>query len=188
MLSWSRETYLRAYRFAAEAHRGQVIPGTDRPVIVHSTMVAMEIITVLSNEPGWNGNLAIQCALLHAVLENTDIRYDQLDAHFGRDVADGVQALSHNYDIKNRKQRIIDAARRIRTQPLEVWMVELADRIVNLLPPPPPWSMEKIAEYEQESKFILRNLGKANPFLSRRLSRRIASYTPGVIQEKKNDS
>jgi len=184
MFSWSRDTYIRAYRFAAEAHQGQIIPGTDRPYIVHSTMVAMEIITVLSNEPGWNGNLAIQCALLHDVLEDTRIQYDLVEAHFGGEVAEGVQALSQNPEIENRSERVIDSVRRIRTQPWEVWMVKLADRIVNLLPPPPHWTMEKIAEYRQEAKFILRNLGKANPFLSRRLSRRIANYPPGPIQKR----
>jgi len=183
MFSWSRETYIRAYRFAAEAHYGQKIPGTDRPYIVHSAMVAMEIITVLSNEPGWNGNLAIQCALLHDVLEDTGISYEQIESHFGRDVADGVQALSHDIDIKDRNQRVIDAVRRIRTQPWKVWMVKLADRIVNLLPPPPHWTGEKISEYRNEAKFILRNLGKANPFLSRRLSRRIANYPPGRLPD-----
>ena len=32
----------------------------------------------------------------------------------------------------------------MKTQPIEVWMVKLADRITNLLPPPAHWNEEKI--------------------------------------------
>ena len=30
---WSQESYLKAYRFAAKAHRGQKFPGTELPYI-----------------------------------------------------------------------------------------------------------------------------------------------------------
>lgn len=39
---WTQANYIKAYRFAAEAHNGQLFPGTDLPYIMHVTFVAME--------------------------------------------------------------------------------------------------------------------------------------------------
>ena len=69
-----------------------------------------------------------------------------------------------------------DSLKRILTQPREAAMVKLADRIVNLGPPPPDWSEEKIASYRQEARLILDALGLCSPTLSRHLGKRIALY------------
>ena len=60
---WSQDTYIKAYRFAAEAHNGQLVPGTTLPYIMHVSFVAMEITAALSVEPVNNPDLAVQCAL-----------------------------------------------------------------------------------------------------------------------------
>lgn len=73
---WSQDVYIKAYRFAAEAHwnrsKKQHVPGTDIPYLMHFSMVAMEVIPALEKETGLNGNLAVQCALLHDTIEDTD--------------------------------------------------------------------------------------------------------------------
>jgi (p)ppGpp synthase/HD superfamily hydrolase len=178
MSPWSREKYIRAYRFAAEAHRDQALPGGERPYIIHPTLVAMEIIALLSIEPGWDGDLALQAALLHDVLEDTDRQADEIEARFGKPVADGVRALTKNAGIESRTERLAENLERIRRQPWEIWLVKLADRLTNLAPPPAHWTAGQVADYRKESMFIHRMLGKANPFLARRLSRRIAAYPP----------
>ena len=66
--NWDRELYLKACRFAAEAHQGQLYPGTELPYLMHLNLVSMEILAALSAEPGHDGNLAVQCALLHDTL------------------------------------------------------------------------------------------------------------------------
>ncbi len=176
MSSWSREIYVRAYRFAAEAHREQTIAGSDRPYIVHPTLVSMEIISLLSIESGWDGDLALQTALLHDVLEDTPHRLEEIRSQFGNAVAEGVRAMTKDRDIQDWQRRIIDSLKRIRKQPWEIWLVKMADRITNLAPPPVGWSAARIADYRKESLLIYRSLGKANPFLAQRLSRKIASY------------
>ena len=178
MSSWSREKYVRAYRFAAEAHRGQTIPESDHPYIVHPTLVSMEIISVLSIEPGWDGDLALQTALLHDVLEDTPHHLEEIRSQFGNAVAEGVLAMTKGRGIQDGQRRIIDSLNRIRKQPWEIWLVKMADRITNLSPPPASWSEARIADYRKQSLLIYRSLGKANPFLARRLSRKIASYPP----------
>ncbi len=54
----------------------------------------MEITAALSVEPVDNPNLAVQCALLHDTIEDTDVTYDQVKDQFGTDGADGVMALT----------------------------------------------------------------------------------------------
>ena len=147
---WSQEEYIKAYWFAARAHGAQLLPGSDLPYLMHLSFVSMEIIAALDVEPGRNEDLAVQCALLHDVIEDTEATYDQVKAQFGKAVADGVLALTKaegKGENPAKALRMADSLRRIRQQPHEVWMVKMADRITNLQPPPHSWTREKIADY-----------------------------------------
>jgi len=46
MSPWSREKFIQAYRFAAEAHHGQTMPGSEKPYHANLTLLAMEIIAL----------------------------------------------------------------------------------------------------------------------------------------------
>lgn len=175
--SWSQDTYSAAYRFAADAHRGQTVTDTDLPYLLHIGLVSMELIAALRVEPGLDETLALGCALLHDVLEDTPTTYAELVAAFGTAVADGVQALSKDVTLP-KAERMADSLERIRRQPPEIWMVKLADRITNLQPPPRSWSTPKIAAYRAEAQQILDALGSASPTLAARLQQKIVAY-PG---------
>ncbi len=172
---WSQESYLKAYRFAAQAHQGQLYPGTGLPYLMHLSFVSMEVLGVLSVESGHDGDLAMQCALLHDSLEDTNVTYADLASTFGVKVADGVQALSKNPDLE-KSQQLTDSLQRIRSQPQDIWIVKLADRISNLQPPPPHWTKEKIIRAYNEAIEIHTALQAASPFLALRLSEKIANY------------
>jgi (p)ppGpp synthase/HD superfamily hydrolase len=172
---WSQDTYIRTYRFAAHAHRWQKVPGTSFPYIMHLSFVAMEILAVASAEDIDDPNLALQCALLHDSLEDTRVRYEQLQQEFGRAVAAGALALTLNKRLP-RAAQMPECLERIRAQRLEIWMVKLADRITNLQPPPPHWPRERIKDYHRESQAILEALGPASMFLAHRLRDKIAEY------------
>jgi len=172
---WSQDSYIKAYKFAANVHRGQMVPGTDIPYIMHLSFVSMEIIAALNTEQGCNENLAVQCALLHDVVEDTDVTYQQVMEEFGSAVADGVLALSKDKAMAKHLQ-MTDSLQRIRRQPPEIWMVKLADRITNLQPPPSDWSKEKIERYKTEAVEILNALGEASNFLFSRLREKINAY------------
>lgn len=172
---WSQDRYTMAARFAAEAHLGQKLPGDERPYLLHVTLVAMEVCAGLRAEPGHDEDLAVQCALLHDTIEDTDVTYEQLAASFGQAVADGVLALSKDERLPKDEQ-IPDSLRRIRDQPRAIWLVKLADRIVNLQPPPKHWQPDRIAAYKAQSHSILAALGEASPFLAKRLAAKIEAY------------
>ncbi len=173
--NWSQELYIRAYRFAARAHQGQIYPGTELPYVMHLSFVSMEILSALNVESGRDGNLAVQCALLHDSIEDTSTTYADLAEKFGINVADGVLALSKDSAVA-KSQQLTDSLQRIRSQPPEIWMVKLADRISNLQPPPPHWTSEKISHYRDEAIEIHAALQAASPFLGLRLLEKIKNY------------
>jgi len=178
--NWSQEKYIRAYHFAAKAHRRQLYPGTGLPYLMHLSFVSMEIIAALAVEEAAHPDLAVQCALLHDVIEDTNIKYEKVEEVFGKEVADGVEALTKNKKIKKAK-RLEDSIDRIREQSHEVWMVKLADRISNLQIPPFDWSNEKIKSYWKSSKKIHKNLNSASPYLEKRLQEKIQNYEQYII-------
>lgn len=186
---WSQDIYIRAYRFAAEAHwnsrKKQIVPGTDIPYLMHFSMVAMEVIAALEKESALDGNLAVQCALLHDTIEDTYITYDRLADQFGIKVADGVHALtlddSAGADLSKQERRRLqmeDSLKRIRKQPREIWMVKMADRITNLQPPPGHWSRDRVHRYRLEASEIHRLLEGGSSYLAGRLREKIDIY-PG---------
>ncbi len=173
--NWSQDEYVRAYRFAAEAHLGQTVPGSELPYVAHVTLVSMEVIAALEVESGRDGDLTVQCALLHDVIEDTAITYERLHSAFGERVAQGVLALSKDKNL-DRSLQMQDSLTRIQQQPQEIWMVKLADRISNLEPPPHYWTKKKIAQYRQEAIEIHGALHAASEALATRLLDKIERY------------
>lgn len=149
--------------------------GSELPYVIHVGMVCMEVMAALTVEPGRDGDLAVQCALLHDVIEDTKTTYALVAAEFGKPVADGVLALTKN-DALEKVLQMADSLARIREQPHEVWMVKLADRISNLQPPPVYWTKEKIAAYRAEAEMIHAALRGASDFLAERLWGKITAY------------
>ena len=178
MQLWTQERYLEAIRFAAEAHAAQTVPGTKLPYLLHVTSVAMEVIAAFRTESEHDQELAVGCALLHDVIEDTERTVDQVRAAFGNAVANGVLALSKNSALP-KDQQLTDSLRRIVEQPSEIWMVKLADRITNLQPPPAHWTSEKISRYREEAVLIHKTLKDASPVLAARLSQKIEVYGRG---------
>jgi len=176
MTPWSQEHYIKALLFAAYAHNSQRVPGTELPYLAHLTMVSMEVMAALAVEDGLDGNLAIQCALLHDILEDTPVTLEQFMENFGEQVTNGVHALTKN-DILPKDEKMADSLARIRQQPREVWMVKLADRITNLQPPPKHWTVEKMQSYQQEARQIYEALHEGSPALAARLKQKIEEYS-----------
>lgn len=181
MSLWSPDVWLPAWRFAADAHHGQLVPGSRRPYIVHVGAVAMEVGNAIARRAQLGQavaqpDLAIQVALLHDVVEDTEVSLEQLRERFGDAVAEGVSALSKDPSVGDKPAQMRDSLTRIRAQPSEVWMVKLGDRINNLEAPPHYWKPEKIRAYRAEAREIHAALASACPVLGERLLAKIADY------------
>lgn len=173
---YSQDIYRKALDFAATAHGEQIFPGKPYSYVVHITAVAMEVIFACNQEPELDINLAINCALLHDVVEDTPHTGEEVEQTFGTAVAEGVLALSKDMTLPKEEQ-LKDSLERIRRQPYAVWAVKLADRISNLEEPPHYWKTPQIAAYLKEAQLILESLGEASPYLAARLEHRIEGYS-----------
>ena len=177
MAAWDPDSFNKAWNFASQAHNSQLLPGTTLPYINHVGNVTMEVMAALATSDGIrNPNLAIQCALLHDVIEDTDITRSRLELEFGKNVASGVLALTKNKQLPTKEAQMKDSLTRIQLQPFEVWMVKMADRITNLQHPPGHWSRDRIRRYRDEASLILDSLQASNAVLADRLKRKIELY------------
>ena len=174
---FSQENYIEVLNFAAFAHGEQKTP-KGLPYLAHITCVAMEVINACekSKFDEEKTTIAISCALLHDVIEDANITYDELYTKFGEKIANGVEALTKDKTLASKQEQMKDSIERLLAQPYEVQMVKLADRITNLGIPPKHWDNEKIKKYQKESGFILSCLGNSNIYLAKRLEEKIENY------------
>lgn len=177
MKHWSQELYLKAWNYASNAHNGQYLPGSDLPYINHIATVTMEVIAaIIRDKDVKDPDLAVQCALLHDVIEDTPVSFEDLKRQFGHQVAQGVLALSKDPSLPKNGAQMQDSLARIRSQPQEIWMVKLADRVANLQSPPRHWPISKLTNYHAQAIEILETLASASDTLSHRLAAKIRQY------------
>ncbi|WP_114792303.1 HD domain-containing protein [Niabella yanshanensis] len=170
-----QSAYQKAISFAANKHAGQTITGTPLPYLVHVCNVAMEILIASQHSLDFNVTSAVQVALLHDTIEDTNTSYEELSEAFGEDIAAGVLALTKNEELPKAEQ-MQDSLKRIKAHPKEVWAVKLADRITNLQKPPELWNASKKSSYLEEAVSIATYLEGGNPYLENRISKLIQSY------------
>ena len=173
-MPFSPDLYVKALAFAARAHGEQRTPH-GLPYVVHLSSVAMEVVVGLREAPGGDEDLAVACALLHDVVEDTATTLDAVAAAFGPRVAAAVSALTKDPAL-DKAAAMRDSLARILAQPPEVALVKLGDRITNLAPPPPHWTAEKIESYRAEARLIADTLGGARASMAARLRARISRY------------
>ena len=182
-MRWDPDTYARAWQLAAVAHQGQTYGGPEPEQTIddlcHIGSVAMEVMGGLWSVPEYDAELALCCAVLHDLIEDTEFGYEHVRTRFGVRVADGVQALSKDPSLPTKAEQMRDSLARIQAQPKEVWMVKLADRITNLYHPPFYWDAARIEAYRAESIELHRVLEPGHRGLAARLMRKIEAYPGG---------
>ena len=119
----------KAMVFATAAHAavGQKRKYTGEPYIVHPIEVADIVINV------GGSNAMIAAALLHDVLEDTDVTFDLLVDEFGSEVAELVLWLTDvsKPEDGNRSTRKAIDRQHIASAPAEAQTVKVADLISN---------------------------------------------------------
>jgi GTP pyrophosphokinase len=134
----------RAYEFAAKAHEGQTRLSGE-PYIIHPTETASYLAELQLDAT------TLAAALLHDVMEDCDVTFQEIEGEFGADVAklvDGVTklnkldlasaALLNGGDGSGRQSEGSDLAASLRkmlvamAQDLRVVLIKLADRLHNM--------------------------------------------------------
>jgi guanosine-3',5'-bis(diphosphate) 3'-pyrophosphohydrolase len=120
------ELVARAYGVAAEAHSGQRRRDDGSPYITHPIAVARVL-----NNAGF-GEHVLATALLHDVVEDTELSSGEVEARFGPDVAKLVAALSEDEEIEDYEQRKRAHRERVAGAGREAVAIYIADKLSNL--------------------------------------------------------
>ena len=135
----------RAYFYAEQAHDGQRRKSGE-PYVTHPLAVSSILATMHMDHQ------SLMAAMLHDVIEDTDISYEAIENQFGTsvaDIVDGVSKLTHlEFETKaeaqaeNFQKMVLAMAEDIR-----VILVKLADRLHNMrtLGAMPPEKQRRIA-------------------------------------------
>ncbi len=140
------EVIEKAFNFAREAHKG-IRRRSGEPYILHPIAVAM----IVSQEIGL-GSTSICSALLHDVVEDTDYTVEDIEAQFGKKIANIVDGLTKisggifgskaSAQAENFRKLLLTMSDDIR-----VVLIKMADRLHNMrtLDSMPPAKQYKIA-------------------------------------------
>lgn len=172
----TQELYQEAMKYAGEKHSQQKVPGTNSNYLLHISNVAMEVLIAYNFDSEFDVDFAIQTAILHDTIEDTDATFEEIKNKFGAPIAKAVQALSKDDTLASKEERMLDSLHRINELQKEVGLVKIADRITNLQAPPRHWSTEKIKKYWEEAKLISKTLHSKNNYLNQRLESKILEY------------
>ncbi len=124
-----RDKLLKAYGMALRAHewRGQrafnLARGEGSPPIDHPVRVMYS----LYKEQNVRSAEILAAALLHDVLEVSDIEKAEIEAEFGAQIASWVELLTRKKGIDRKEY-----AMKIKEAPYEVFLIEMAARLDNL--------------------------------------------------------
>lgn len=174
------DLFQKAIWYAAKAHQGQTVPGTQLPYLTHLSQVVSEVWACWHENNPFDIEKAVLCAWLHDVLEDTPAKEQELQTHFGQTIATGVKALTKNPELPHTEQ-MGDSLTRIVAHSPEVCIVKMADRITNLQAPPAHWQLDKRQRYQEEAKQIWEALHQANLPIAKRLQAKIDAYSQYLV-------
>ena len=135
----------RAFQYAYDGHNGQNRKSGE-PYITHPLHVAIYLCELNFDKE------TIAAALLHDLVEDTEISYDDLKKEFGEEVADIVDGVTKLDKIKysTNEEAKADAIRKMviaMSKDIRVLILKLADRLHNIqtIEYHQDWKQEKIA-------------------------------------------
>ncbi len=127
--SEDRERVRQAFELAVQAHAHQRRKSGD-PYILHP----IEVARICGEEIGL-GPTAIIAALLHDVVEDTDVTLEDIREQFGERIAllvDGLTKLDHTYDSESPQAENFRKVLSFLVEDVRVVLIKIADRLHNM--------------------------------------------------------
>ncbi|MGW8179905.1 MAG: RelA/SpoT family protein, partial [bacterium] len=126
-----RELIEKAFNYANEAHR-DMYRNSGEPYIIHPIHVAR----IVNQEIGL-GSRSVAAALLHDVVEDTDVTLEDITREFGQKIAsliDGLTKISGTYNKESHSLQAENFRKMLMTlsDDIRVILIKIADRLHNM--------------------------------------------------------
>jgi len=154
-----------ALDFAAKKHRDQrrkdhaASPYINHPITLVKILVAEAQIT---------DTAVIASAILHDTVEDTDTTFEEIEEHFGTQIASIVREVTDDTRLPRAERK----AQQIKHAPFlsrEAALVKFADKIANLrdllCAPPIHWSLDRKWDYCEWAETVVGNISEPNTTL-----------------------
>ncbi len=140
------EKIIKAYHFAQSAHEGQYRNSGEK-YFVHPFNVAMILADLNMDES------TIIAGLLHDVIEDTEISYEEIETEFGTEIADLVDGVTKlkKLQYKTKQENQAENLRKMvmaMAKDIRVIIIKLADRLHNMR------TLEYMSEAKKKEKAI----------------------------------
>lgn len=121
---------------ASQAHRGQFRKNSKTPYIVHPKRVA-ELVKFFGGDhigviAAWLHDVIEDCKdgekIVHDTLLQTNLPQQEINEIFAI-----ISALTKNYDIQGKSERLAESLERIKKAPSQAILIKLCDRMDNLV-------------------------------------------------------
>jgi guanosine-3',5'-bis(diphosphate) 3'-pyrophosphohydrolase len=139
-------TLLTALLFAAQQHRPQQGKDGETPYINHPIAVA----EVLARGGGVSNMRILQAAVLHDILEKTDVTPQQLEEQFGQPVRLLVEEVTDDPNLPRaaRERWQIEQAPRLSVAAQQIRVADKLCHLQEIMPTQPPgWSLRRKERY-----------------------------------------
>lgn len=147
---------LEAVDFAARAHRDQRRKGPSAaPYVNH----CIEVALILTQAQIFEIH-TLQAAVLHDVIEDTAVRFEDLQARFGPAVAQLVREVSDDKSLPplERKRAQVEHAPHKSQSAACIKAADKTSNLRDLVRDAPDWSAARLAEYVRWSAQVVHNL------------------------------
>jgi guanosine-3',5'-bis(diphosphate) 3'-pyrophosphohydrolase len=165
---------LKAISFAAEKHRHQRRKDAEAsPYINHPIAVA----TVLAAEGGVSDEATLLAAALHDTVEDTKTTFEEVEEHFGPEVAGLVREVTDDklLDKPVRKELQVEHAAKSSSRAKQL---KIADKICNIrditVRPPADWSPKRRSDYLTWAEKVVAGCRQVNTGLDQAFDQAIA--------------
>lgn len=169
-----------AVQFAAEKHAHQRRKNATQEPYINHTIGVMHLLW----ESGVHDPAILSAAVLHDVVEDTDVSLDEIRERFGAEVASVVAEVSSDKTLTTREQKKQQLEHAPRLS-FAASVVKQADRLHNLSMlkdgPPAKWTREYLLAYLAHSLLLADRLSGL-PALSERIRACVSKYAPEPIE------
>jgi guanosine-3',5'-bis(diphosphate) 3'-pyrophosphohydrolase len=138
---------LRALRFASQKHRQQRRRDSEATPYINHPIAVAELLVRIGKV---NDLAAVQSAILHDTVEDTQTSAQELEEHFGQEVRLLVQELTDDKSLpkQERKRLQVEHASQLSAYAKQI---KISDMICNMEDitetQPPSWSLQRKLEY-----------------------------------------